>query len=88
MKTPKPSKPVVGKIYKTLPVKPGTGVKKPLPVKPGKPGRPGDKLNPLPTVGGNSKAIKDKKLKDLQLQIDKAKKAKSPSPRMKPKKGM
>jgi hypothetical protein len=57
--------------------KPGTGIKKPLPVKPGKkPVRPGDKLNPLPTVG--NKASKDKKLKTLQLNIDKANKAKAP----------
>ena len=67
------------------PVKPGTGIKKPLPVKTGKkPVRPGDKLNPLPTVG--NKTNKDKKLKDLKFQIDMANKnkAKTPAPRMKP----
>ena len=53
-------------------------IKKTQPIKTGKPVRPGDKLNPLPTVGGNSKAIKDKRLKTLQLNIDKANKAKAP----------
>ena len=53
--------------------------------KTGKPTRSGDKLNPLPTVGGNSKAIKDKKLKYLQLQIDKANKAKAPKMKTMPK---
>jgi len=58
----KPGKPIV--------------IAKPKPKVPGKPTRPGDKLNPLPTVG--NKANKDKKLKDLKLQIDKANKAKAP----------
>ena len=60
------------------------------PKAPGKPTRPGDKLNPLPTVGGNSKAAKEKKLKDLKLQIDKYNKAKSPKMKTtsKSKKGM
>ena len=54
---------------KTQPIKPGK------PGKPGKPVRPGDKLNPLPTVGG--KANKDKQIKNISLQIDKYKKANS-----------
>jgi hypothetical protein len=75
---------------RTQPIKPGNGKVTTMPVKPGKPGkpvRPGDKLNPLPTVGGKSR---DKKLKDLKLQIDKANKAKSPKPKKTPmpKRGM
>ena len=73
IKRTQPIKPGSGKVT-TMPIKPG--IKKPLPIKTGKkPVRPGNKLNPLPTVGGNSKAIKDKKLKDLKSQIDKANKA-------------
>ncbi len=53
------------------------------PIKTGKPTRPGDKLNPLPTVG--NKANKDKKLKDLKLNIDKYNKAKAPKMNTMPK---
>jgi hypothetical protein len=43
------------------PVKPGTGIKKTQPIKTGKkPVRPGDKLNPLPTVGNKAKSPKMK----------------------------
>ena len=58
------------------------------PIKTGKPTRPGDKLNPLPTVG--NKANKNKKLENLKLNIDKYNKAKSPKMKTmsKSKKGM
>jgi hypothetical protein len=72
IKRTQPIKPGSGKVT-TMPIKPG--IKKTQPIKTGKkPVRPGDKLNPLPTVGGNSKAAKEKKLQEIKRQMDQAKK--------------